>query len=196
VTIVDPREAHLSDTSFSAYGNVTGRDVEQIIAWVESPSGEITYGQPIQQQFTRFDWGFHFVGLQSNMIYRLMVEARNSCCCTAQDKTNVIHLSFAATVTVQIGCPPGDPAQVTGSYFETAGWVSDKNATRTAKITQNGSAVTNGTGTAIDPGPFFDWRFSFTGVPATPPSQMDVLTVTATPSTGSPGSATKHLRVV
>jgi hypothetical protein len=165
---------------------VSGKDICQLSAWVEAADGEQLFGQPLNQPLDSYDWAFHFEGLRTGVVYKLVVQAICGCGCVARDTILVVRWLFAEQITVKI-VYPDNGAQVTGSYFETAGATSDPgNATKIAQILRAGAVIANGT--LIPPGPVYQWKFSFTKVSPTPAGQPNdtlVVTVGVAPNAGS-----------
>jgi hypothetical protein len=193
VTIAEPRNPQLSDSSFTAYGNVSGKDICQLSAWVEATDGEQIFGQPLNQCLDAYDWAFHFENVRTGVVYKLFAQAICGCGCVARDIVLVVYWSFAEQIIVRIAYP-GIGAQVPGSYFETAGSTNDTADPCTAEIIRGGVSIA--TGTAIPPGPTYQWKFSFTGVSATPPGPNDTLKVTVTQSPMNFGVDQKSIKIV
>jgi hypothetical protein len=194
VTIAEPRNPQLSDNSFTAYGNVSGKDICQLSAWVEAADGEQIFGQPLNQELDAYDWAFHFQNVQTGVVYKLFVQAICSCGCVARDMVLVVYWSFAEQIIVRIAYP-GNGVQVPGAYFETAGSTNDTTDPCTAEIMRGGATIANGT--AIPPGPIYQWKFSFRGVSPTPGGQpTDTLKVTVTQSPQNFGFDQKNIKIV
>jgi len=98
-----------------------------------------------------------------------------------------------AAPTVTISYPQNSPPAVSGAQFNTAEWCSSGvRATYAAPLTRGGTVIANGT--SFNPGPDYQWGFSFSGVPHSNSANDTTLTVTATAENGK-GSDSKTLSI-
>jgi hypothetical protein len=185
----------LDDPLFWVYGFVTGRNIDDIVAWLEDPDGNRIYGDRIRQPLALYDWGFFFNGLSPLVSYKLTVQVTRTDCAMAEDVWHLLYMAQPAAVTVTISYPPNSPPSISGRYVETGGWVSDKHAGMKAVLIRSG--VTIGTGTTIPqpPGSYLDWKFYFQGVPPSTAPNDTHLVVTATPAVGAAGSDDRWLNI-
>jgi hypothetical protein len=197
VSIGFPREARVAGAEFSVYGDVRGKDVDDLSAWLQFASGDKFYGAQILQALDPYDWGFHFSNAPLAQAFKLIVQAVDLEGNVARDTTHGVCLAFAAAVTVAISFPPNSPPSVPGAYFETAGWVSDINAVRTAKLVRNGVKIKDGVAIPQGAGSLYDWKFSFTGVPLSNPLDANdtTLEVRAHPQVGADGVTQRLLNI-
>jgi hypothetical protein len=174
---------------FEVFGSVAPTDVEEVVAYVESESGQRIYGDRIRQVFDLYDWGFVFTDVPVGTAFKLIVQATDRCGCRGRAVQNIVCLAFAAAPMVRISYPGNSPPPVGGSYFESAGWCSDSGATFTATLTRGGNVIANGTLIPQAQGSFYTWKFSFTNVPVSVTPNDTTLTVSAQPQGGGASSS-------
>jgi len=185
----------LADTDFVVLGAVEPADAE-VVAWLQDASGRRIFGQPLPQTFDLYDWGFYFSDTPPLTAFKLIVQATDARGCRTRAIKRVVCQVAVFAPTVTISYPQNSPPAVSGTLFYTAGWCSDTSATYAANLTRGGSKIADGTLIPQTPGSFYQWQFSFSGVPHSTGANDTTLTVTATPAGGGvPGIDTKTLSI-
>jgi hypothetical protein len=186
--IAYPVEASFGSKTLYAYGYlIPAADVEEVRAWVVTPSGTRIEGRPVATFFP-FDWFFQFDGLPALEPCRLVVRARDALGRTARDVTQVVSIPTAGIKKFEtnliMAYPPvsATPTPVfNNGGFSTWGFVSPANLfpnSMSAQITYTDAGTTKTlSGQVGAPQQPYNWRFEF-NIPAGV-TGLATLTVTA-----------------